>query len=93
MKENPKFKTEELSRETQEYFNIIALRSEIEEIEKDEIFPEMKFCLKEIQSLKIKERLKEISEKIKKAEEEKKTKEMEKLTEEFNLLSKKLTQI
>jgi DNA primase len=93
MKENPKFKTDELSKETQEYFNIIALRSEVEEVEKEDILPEMKFCLKEIQSLKIKEKLKEISEKIKKAEEEKKTNELEKLTQEFDLLSKKLTQI
>lgn len=93
LKKDLKLKSERLSSESEEYFNVVILKSEIEEIDKESILPEIKFCLREIQSLKIKEKLREISDRIKKAEEEKNLKEVENLTKEFKTLSQKINQI
>ena len=81
---------ESLSDETKDFFNYLALKSDIEEIEEKEIVPEIKFCLKEIQSLEIKNKLNEISKEIKKAEGEKNFGKVKKLTQEFCQLSKEI---
>ncbi|MCK4473792.1 DNA primase [Candidatus Parcubacteria bacterium] len=73
-----------------EFFNELSLKSENEEIEKKEIIPEIKCCLLELRSLKIKNKLDQISQEIKKAEQEKNIKKTENLSQEFNLLSKEL---
>lgn len=78
------------ARETEEYFNYLALKAEIEEVKEKEILPEIQFCLKEIQSLEIKNRLDQITQEIKKAESEKNPGRIKKLTEEFNQLSKRI---
>ena len=55
------------SAETEEYFNYLALKSEIEEFEEKEIVPEIQLCLKELQLLGVKSRLDKISQELKKA--------------------------
>jgi DNA primase len=81
---------EELPQDTKDFFNYLALKSEIEEIDEENIDSEIKFCLKEIQSIEIKNKLEEISKEIKKAEEEKNWEEVKKLTQEFNRLCQEL---
>jgi DNA primase len=69
----------------------LLLKTEIEEeVEEKNLLSEIQFCLKEIQSLSIKDKLNKISQKLKKAEEEKNFKEVDKLTKSFNILSKSL---
>lgn len=72
----------------EEYFNYLSLKAEIEQFEEREILPEIQFCLREIQSLEIKNRLDRISQEIKKAESEKDSEKTKKLIQEFNQLSK-----
>jgi len=79
-----------VAREVEGYFNYLALKAEVEEIKEKEILPEIQFCLKEIQSLEIKNRLDRISQEIKKAESEKDFQKIEKLTQEFNQLAKNI---
>ncbi len=86
---NLKNKTKKFSPETEGYFNYLALKAEVEEIEEKEILSEIQFCLREIQSLEIKSRLDQISKDLKKAEGEKDFQKIEKLTQEFNQLVKK----
>ena len=91
LKENIKFPLEKLSQETQDYFNYLSLKSEIEEINTEAVLEETKFCSKEIQSLEIKTKLNEISKEIKKAEDEKDAEKIKKLTQDFNQISKELS--
>ena len=91
LKENIKFTLEKLSQETQDYFNYLSLKSEIEEINTEAVLEETKFCSKEIQSLEIKTKLNEISKEIKKAEDEKDAEKIKKLTQDFNQISKELS--
>ncbi len=79
-----------LSGETLDFYNFLCLKSEVEEIEEEQIVPEIKFCLKEIQSIWIKNQLEQISKEIKKAEEEKDLKKIEELSKKFNEISKNL---
>jgi len=81
---------ENLSGETKDFFNYLALKSEVEDIDEKEIEPEIKFSLKEIQSLEIKTKLNEISKEIKKAEEEKNFEKIKKLTQEFSQYAKEI---
>lgn len=70
-----------------DFFNYLALASEIEEeMEEKEIIAEIQYCLNEILKIEIKSRLGLISREIKKAEEEKNWKKVEQLTKEFNQL-------
>lgn len=62
----------------------------MEDIEEKEVESEIKYCLAELQSLKIKNKLDEISKEIKKAEFEKDSKKLEKLTQDFNQLAKEV---
>ena len=73
-----------------DFFNYLALKAEIEEVEEKEIASEIQHCLREIDFLEIKNKLDQISKDIKKAEEDKDVKKIEKLTQEFNLCSKSL---
>ena len=84
---NPKI----LSPEINDFLSYISLKSDAEEIEKEKIIPEIKFCLKEIKSLKVKDKLSEISLEIKRAEEEKDSKKIKELIKEFNQWAKKIT--
>ena len=65
-------------------FNYFFLKAEIEEIDKERILPEIKFCLKEIQTLKIKNKLGQISLEIKGAEGEGNSEKINGLTQKFN---------
>ena len=90
LKANPNLDPKKLNPELANLFNYLALRSEIEEMEEKEIEPEIQYCLKELSSLEIKNKLDQISKGIKKAEEEKDLKKIEKLTQEFNQLAKEI---
>lgn len=72
------------------FFNYLALKAEIEEIEEKDILAEIQYCLKEILAIEIKNKLDQLSREIKKAEEEQNWKRVEELTQEFNLHSKSL---
>ncbi|MDD2696974.1 MAG: DNA primase [Candidatus Pacebacteria bacterium] len=84
LKENKKIESD--------FFNYLALKAEVEEIEEKEISPEIQCCLKEILVIEIKDKLDQISQEIKRAEEEKNWKRVEELTQEFNQLAKQKCQ-
>jgi len=64
--------------------------SAIYEFAEKEILPEIQLCLKELQSLEIKNRLDEISQEIKKAESDKNSEKIKELTQKFNQLSREI---
>jgi len=80
-----------LSPEAQSFISYLALKADIEEIEKEKIVPEIEFCLKEIKCLEVKDRLNEISLTLKRAEERKDAEKIKELTEEFNQWAKKIS--
>jgi len=86
--ENPNFPLSQLPPDVRDYFNYLSLKSDIEEMEEKDILSEIKFCLKEIQLLDVKEKLGDLSSQIKKAEFENDSKKIEELKKEFNRLSK-----
>ncbi|MCX6759650.1 MAG: DNA primase [Candidatus Nealsonbacteria bacterium] len=73
-----------------DFFNYLAIKAEIEEIEEKEITSEIQHCLKEILIIETKNKLNQISQEIKKAEKEQNWKKVEELIKEFNLCSKSL---
>ena len=81
-----------LSPELVDLFNYFYLKSEIEKIEEKELESEIKYCLKEIRSIEIKNKLDRISKEIKKAEEEKDSPKIQELIKEFNFYSKSLSE-
>ena len=91
--ESLKIKNKELSLETKEYFDILSLRAEIEEIEKEKVIPEIKFCLREIKLIKLKKELEKASKELKKAEEEKDEKRIKALIEKISQISKNLSKL
>jgi DNA primase len=93
LKKVKKFSPDNLSSEAKEYFNYLALKAEIEEIEEKDILREAQFCLKEIQSMEIKNKLEQISKEIKKAEEEKDFKKINDLTKIFKETASDLTNL
>ena len=76
-----------------DFFNYLALKAEIEEIEEREIVPEIQYCLKELSSLEIKNKLDQISKDIKEAEEEKDLKKVGDLTQKFKDTTSELTSL
>jgi DNA primase len=82
-----------LSLEAEEKFNYLALKAEIEEIEKDKLDFEIDFCINEIKHLEIKNKLEEIAQKIREAEEKKDFEKIKELSHQFNNFSKLLTEI
>jgi DNA primase len=91
--ENLKAQNKNFSPQAKEYFDILSLRAEVEEIEKEKIIPEIKFCLREIKLIKLKKELEEASKELKKAEEEKDEKKVRALIEKINQISKNLSKI
>jgi DNA primase len=91
--EKLKSKKEDFSDKTKEYFDVLSLRAEVEEIEKERVVPEINFCLREIKSIKLKKKLEEISKELKEAEERKDEKRVKDLIEEINQISKKLSKL
>lgn len=71
-------------------FNYLYLKAEVEEIEEKYIEPEIRLCLREIQSLEIKQKLDQISRSLKEAEMGKDSEKIEKLTQEFHQYSQLL---
>ncbi|MFC1663896.1 DNA primase [Patescibacteria group bacterium] len=88
-----KFDVKELSSDLASFFNYLYLKSEIEEIEEKDIVPEIQCCLREINSLEIKNKLDKISQEIKKSENEKDSKRINVLIEKFNKLAGKLNNL
>jgi DNA primase len=88
LKENPKAELKDFNAEIAEMFNLLSLQSEIEEIAERDIASEIQYCLSEINSLELKNKLDDVSKEIKKAENEKDEKKAEELTRKFNQLIK-----
>jgi len=94
LKENFNLKLENISSEkAKELFATCALKAELEEIEKEKILPEIKFCQKEIVTISLKEKLNEISKRLKEAEKLGEEEKVEKLTKEFQNLSQTLSKL
>jgi DNA primase len=91
--ENIKNQNKNFSPEAKEYFDILSLRAEVEEFEKEKVVPEIKFCLREIKLIKLKKELEEASKELKKAEEEKDEKKVRALIEKISQISKNLSKI
>jgi DNA primase len=83
---------ENISPELGSFFAYLGIKADLEKIEEKEIVPEIKFCLKGIKSLNVKNEMDEISLQIKGAEAEKNFEKIKSLTEQFNALSKKINQ-
>ncbi len=81
-----------ISPELNSFFAYLGIKADLEKIEEEEIVPEIKFCLKGIKSLDIKNEMDQISLQIKGAEAEKNFEKVKSLTEQFNALSKKINQ-
>ncbi len=80
-----------LSPEAQNYFNELALKAEVEEIEEGDIEPEIQFCLKAMGTAGIKKELDDITKEMKTAENKKDQKKIEELSAKFNKVSKGLS--
>jgi len=88
LKENPKVDSKSFNPDVSEIFNLIALKSEIEEMEDKDVLSELQYCLSEIDSIILKNKLDQISNDIKTAEIDKDQNKIEELTEKFNKLIK-----
>jgi DNA primase len=91
--EKLKIQNKELTPETKEYFEILAFKSEVEEVEGKGVDREIKFCLREIKLIKLKNELEELTKELKRVEEEKDEKKVDELLEKINQISKKLSQL
>jgi len=85
-------KLKEKAKIDSDFFNYLALRADVEEIEEKEIVPEIQCCLKEILAMERKNKLDQISLEIRKAEEEKNLEKVEELIKEFNRVAKQKCQ-
>jgi len=90
LKKDFNFKPDILSSEAQGYFNELALKAEVEEIEEKDIELELQFCLKAMGTSGVKKELDDIAKEIKTAEIEKDQKKIEELAVKFNKVSKGL---
>ena len=90
LKKDFNFKPDILSSEAQGYFNELALKAEVEEIEEKDIELELQFCLKAMGTSGVKKELDDIPKEIKTAEIEKDQKKIEELAVKFNKVSKGL---
>ncbi|MCP6718366.1 MAG: DNA primase [Patescibacteria group bacterium] len=84
--ENPK----KISKEFSDLFAALSFKAELEQMEDDDILPEIEFCLKKIKSIELKKQLDQISLQIRQAEQDNDSKRINNLTEEFNKLTKKI---
>jgi len=82
-----KKKSEKIPAESEDYFNYLNMKAEMEEINEGDALLEVQACLKEIQSQNIKEQLRQISQEIKKAEEEKNAEKIKGLIQEFQKIA------
>ncbi len=92
--ESKDFKQADLSGENKDFLDFLALQGEVEVEMIDQelnVAEEIRVCFKELESLTIKEQLKELSDKIRIAEQENKEDEVEKLCEEFHQLTESLS--
>ncbi len=74
--------------EINELLDYFSLKSDIENIEKEEAEEEINSCLEEMRKLAIKEELDEISQKIRKAEQKRDVEKIDELVKKFNERSK-----
>jgi DNA primase len=81
---------DKISSELSNFIASLSLKAEIEQIEEEDILPDLKFCLKEIKSFELKKKLDNISLQIRQAEQEQDLKRIENLSQEFNQLTKKI---
>jgi len=71
----------------------LLLKSEIEQIPSQDLEKEIKFCLKEIKILNIKDQLNQLSQEIQKAESDKDSKKVQELMRDFNFYSNLLNKL
>jgi DNA primase len=88
LKKNSKLDGKDLEPEIVTWFNSLALMSEVEEIEEKDAILDIKYCIREIDSLELKNKLTEVTKEIKKAELERDDKKKEELTIKYNQLLK-----
>jgi replicative DNA helicase len=74
-----------------DFFNYLCLRADAEEIEEKDVISEIKNCLREIQSLEVRNCLDQISKEIKKAKTEKDEEKEEELFKQFKEKTSELT--
>jgi len=86
-------KKEDFPPEVKEYFDILSLRAEVEEVEKEKMESEIKFCQREIKTIKLKKQLEEFSKELRKAEERKDDQKVKELLEKIKEISKKLSKL
>ena len=91
--EKLKSQNKNFSPEAKEYFEILSLRAEVEEIEKEKAIPEINFCQREIKLIKLKKELEEASKELKRAEEEKNEERVKVLIEKISQISKSLSKL
>ncbi len=84
---NPK----KISKEFSDLLTTLSFKAELEQMEDDDILPEIEFCLKKIKSIELKKQLDQMSLQIRQAEQSNDSKKIDDLTEEFNKLTKKIT--
>jgi DNA primase len=74
----------------QAYLNYLTLKAEVDDFQEKDVLAEVQFCLKEIHSLEIKNKLEQIAKDIKKAEQERDFQKVEELTKNFYQLTKQI---
>jgi DNA primase len=79
LKKNPSLSQKELDLDLASWFNTIALMSEVEEIEEKDAVEDISYCLREVDSLELKNKLGEVSKELKKAQLENDSKKGEEL--------------
>jgi DNA primase len=78
----------EISEEVQDFYSYLALKADLEEMKKEDLVSDIKFCLNEIKDIYFKEKLQEVSTQLKKAEANKDKEEVKRLLKKCRQLTK-----
>jgi len=81
---------DKISSELSDLIASLSFKAEVEQVDEDEVLPELEFCLKKIKSIELKKKLDNISLQIRHAEQKQDVKEIENLSQQFNQLTKKI---
>jgi DNA primase len=86
LKANPNLNEKDLDPDLASWFNTIALISEVEEIEEKDAIEDIGYCLREVDSLELKNRLSEMSKEMRRAQLDKDPKRAEELLLKYHQL-------
>lgn len=78
----------EISEEVHDFYSYLALKADLEEMKKEDLVSDIKFCLNEIKDIYFKEKLQEVSTQLKKAEANKDKEEVKRLLKKCRQLTK-----